>query len=42
VKMTMHELESSLRMAGCAGPTEVRFAVLENTGKVSVIPLEKH
>jgi uncharacterized membrane protein YcaP (DUF421 family) len=40
VKMTMHELESSLRMAGCAGPTEVRFAVLENTGKVSVITMK--
>ena len=41
MKMTMHELEASLRAAGCAGPTEVRFAVLENTGKVSVIPLGK-
>jgi len=40
VQMTTHELESSLRAAGCAGPKEVRFAVLENTGKVSVIPLE--
>jgi len=30
------ELESSLRAAGCAGPGEVRFAVLENTGRVSV------
>lgn len=42
VKMTMHELEASLRAAGCAGPAEVRFAVLENTGKVSVIPRENH
>jgi len=40
VQMTTHELDASLRAAGCAGPTEVRFAVLENTGKVSVIPLE--
>ncbi|HEY5314289.1 MAG TPA: YetF domain-containing protein, partial [Pirellulales bacterium] len=39
-RMTMHELEASLRAAGCAGPAEVRFAVLENTGKVSVIPLQ--
>lgn len=38
-RMTMHELEASLRAAGCSGPAEVRFAVLENTGKVSVIPL---
>ena len=37
-KMTTHELEAALRSAGCAGPTDVRFAVLENTGKVSVIP----
>jgi uncharacterized membrane protein YcaP (DUF421 family) len=40
VHMTTHELESSLRAAGCAGPSEVRFAVLENTGKVSVIPFK--
>jgi uncharacterized membrane protein YcaP (DUF421 family) len=40
VQMTTHELESSLRAAGCAGPAEVRFAVLENTGRISVIPLE--
>ena len=40
VQMTTHELEASLRAAGCAGPTDVRFAVLENTGKVSVIPME--
>ena len=39
VKMTMHELEASLRAAGCSGPAEVRYAVLENTGKVSVIPM---
>src|SRR6266478_5842042 len=32
VQMTTHELEASLRAAGCAGPTAVRFAVLENTG----------
>src|SRR5437870_13616973 len=40
-QMTTHELEASLRAAGCAGPAEVRFAVLENTGKVSVIPLQR-
>src|SRR6266404_9929589 len=33
VQMTTHELEASLREAGYAGPHEVRFAVLENTGK---------
>ena len=40
VQMTTHELEAALRAAGCAGPAVVRFAVLENTGKVSVIPRE--
>jgi len=38
VQMTVHDLHAALRTAGCAGPSEVRFAVLENTGKVSVIP----
>ena len=41
VKMTTHELDSALRTAGCAGPAEVRFAVLENTGRISVIPFQK-
>ena len=37
VQMTMHELEASLRAEGCAGPEEVRFAVLENNGHLTVI-----
>jgi uncharacterized membrane protein YcaP (DUF421 family) len=37
-KMTKHELETSLRAEGCAGPEEVLFAILENNGKVTVIP----
>ena len=41
VQMTMHELKASLRAAGCAGEEEVRFAVLENNGHVTVIPMEK-
>lgn len=41
VHMTTHELEASLRSVGYAGPADVRFAVLENTGKVSVIPMDK-
>jgi uncharacterized membrane protein YcaP (DUF421 family) len=41
VQLTTHELESSLRAEGCCGPAEVRFAVLENTGRISVIPREK-
>lgn len=36
--MTTHELDAALRTAGCTGPAEVRIAVLENTGRVSVIP----
>lgn len=41
VQMTRHELEASLRANGCAGPEEVRFAVLENNGHVTVICREK-
>lgn len=41
VQMTMHELNASLRAGGCAGPEEVRFAVLENNGQVTVIPKPK-
>jgi uncharacterized membrane protein YcaP (DUF421 family) len=40
VQMTKHELEAALRASGCAGPEEVRFAVLENNGQVTVIPRE--
>jgi len=41
VQMTKHEIEASLRAEGCAGPEEVRFAVLENNGHVTVIPRPK-
>jgi len=41
VQMTIHELNASLRAGGCAGPEEVRFAVLENNGQVTVIPRSK-
>lgn len=37
-QMTSHDLHAALRAVGCSGPSECRFAVLENTGKVSVIP----
>jgi uncharacterized membrane protein YcaP (DUF421 family) len=40
-QMTKHELEASLRAEGCAGPEEVRFAVLENNGHITVIGREK-
>ncbi len=39
VQMTKHELEAALRAEGCAGPEDVRFAVLENNGHITVIPL---
>jgi uncharacterized membrane protein YcaP (DUF421 family) len=38
VQMTMHELEAAIRAEGLAGCDCVRFAVLENNGKVTVIP----
>ena len=41
-QMTMHELESALRGGGCCGPDEVRYAVLENNGEITVILREKH
>lgn len=41
VQMTVHELESSLRAEGYAGPEHVRFAVLENNGRVTVIPMKQ-
>ena len=36
-QLTHHELNAALRRAGCAGPHEVRSAVLENNGTISVI-----
>ena len=41
-QVTMHELESALRAGGCCGPDEVRYAVLENNGEITVILREKH
>ena len=38
-QMTHHELNAALRQAGCACVEEVQFAVLENNGSVSVVPL---
>ena len=42
VQMTKHELEAALRAEGCAGPEEVRFAVIENNGHITVIPLPRN
>jgi len=40
VQMTMHELEAALRAEGFACASDVRFAVLENSGKISVVRKE--
>ena len=37
-KLTRHELMTALREAGCASIEEVRAALLENDGSISVIP----
>jgi uncharacterized membrane protein YcaP (DUF421 family) len=40
-KLTRHELMSALREAGCAGVEDVRCAMLEDDGNISVIPRNK-
>jgi uncharacterized membrane protein YcaP (DUF421 family) len=42
VQMTAHELKAALRAEGCAGEEEVRFAVLENNGHVTVVRRNNH
>ncbi len=42
VKMTIHELKAALRAEGCAREADVRFAIVENNGHVTVIPMENH
>ena len=42
VKMTIHELKAALRAEGCATESEVRFAIVENNGHVSVVPMKNH
>jgi len=36
-KLTHHELSASLRQAGCSCPEDVRSAILENNGSISVV-----
>ena len=38
--LTHHELHAALRQAGCGSIEDVRSAVLENSGSISVIPLK--
>jgi len=37
-KLTHHELHAALRAGGCACVEEVHYAILENTGEISVHP----
>jgi uncharacterized membrane protein YcaP (DUF421 family) len=37
-KLTVHELDAAVRASGCAGVHEVRVAVLENSGEITIIP----
>jgi uncharacterized membrane protein YcaP (DUF421 family) len=37
-QLTHHELDAALRQAGCASLGEVRFAMLENNGSITVVP----
>jgi uncharacterized membrane protein YcaP (DUF421 family) len=36
--LTHHELNAALRAAGCSCPEEVHYAILENTGEITVQP----
>jgi uncharacterized membrane protein YcaP (DUF421 family) len=40
-KLTHHELMTALRESGCASIEDVRAALLENDGSISVIPKSK-
>ncbi len=37
VQMTIHELDAALRQEGCTGPEQIKFAVLENNGHITVV-----
>jgi uncharacterized membrane protein YcaP (DUF421 family) len=37
-QMTVHELNAALRNEGLAGPEDVLLAVLENNGRITVLP----
>jgi uncharacterized membrane protein YcaP (DUF421 family) len=39
--LTHHELNAALRAAGCACPEEVHYAILENTGQITVQPRKR-
>jgi uncharacterized membrane protein YcaP (DUF421 family) len=37
-RLTHHELNAALRAAGCGSADEVHYAILENTGQITVHP----
>jgi uncharacterized membrane protein YcaP (DUF421 family) len=39
--LTHHELNAALRAAGCSCPEEVHYAILENTGQITVQPRKR-
>ena len=39
--ITRHELNSALRQAGCGCLDDVQYAVLENSGAISVVPRDR-
>jgi uncharacterized membrane protein YcaP (DUF421 family) len=40
-KLTHHELNAALRAAGCACVEEVHYAIIENTGQITVHPKKR-
>jgi uncharacterized membrane protein YcaP (DUF421 family) len=40
-KLTHHEVNAALRTAGCACVEEVQYAILENTGQITVHPRKR-
>jgi uncharacterized membrane protein YcaP (DUF421 family) len=40
-RLTHHELMAALRAAGCTALDDVQFAILENNGRISVIPRDR-
>ena len=40
-QLTHHELNAALRTAGCACIEEVHYAILENTGEITVHPKQR-
>ena len=40
-KLTHHEINAALRSAGCACIEEVHYAILENTGQITIHPRDR-